>query len=115
MPTYLYEREDGTRFELKQRITEDSLVNCPDTGQKVKRIIMPAGVVFKGSGFYQTDYKPSSASSGSNASKASASGAGEAGSGASQSDSSSSTGDGSSSGDASCNGKGPQGGCGACS
>ncbi len=57
MPTYEYKREDGTTFEIVQRITAPSLTECPTTGQKVKRIIRSgAGLVFKGSGFYQTDY-----------------------------------------------------------
>lgn len=57
MPTYTYRREDGSTFEVEQRITEDPLKTCPDTGQSVKRIITAgAGLVFKGSGFYLTDY-----------------------------------------------------------
>ena len=56
MPTYVYRREDGTTFELAQRITEDPLTVDPETGQKVQRVISGAGLVFKGSGFYLTDY-----------------------------------------------------------
>ena len=56
MPTYVYRREDGSTFETQQRITEPALDVCPTTGQKVKRVISSAGVIFKGSGFYQTDY-----------------------------------------------------------
>lgn len=57
MPTYVYKREDGTTFEIEQRITAPSLTVCPTTGQPVKRIISAgAGLVFKGTGFYQTDY-----------------------------------------------------------
>ena len=58
MPTYVYKREDGTVFELVQRITESALETDPETGQKVRRVISGAGFVLKGSGFYQTDYKP---------------------------------------------------------
>lgn len=39
MPTYVYRREDGTTFETQQRITEDPLGACPETGQPVERII----------------------------------------------------------------------------
>lgn len=39
MPTYVYRREDGTTFETQQRITEDPLETCPETGQPVERII----------------------------------------------------------------------------
>lgn len=56
MPTYVYRREDGSTFEIDQRITEDALTVCPTTGQKVKRVITGAGLLFKGSGFYLTDY-----------------------------------------------------------
>lgn len=64
MPTYTYRREDGTTFEVEQRITEDALKTCPSTGQPVKRIITSgAGLVFKGSGFYLTDYSRGGAAS----------------------------------------------------
>lgn len=57
MPTYVYKREDGTTFEIMQRITEDPLTVCPWTGQKVTRVIGGgAGLIFKGEGFYLTDY-----------------------------------------------------------
>lgn len=58
MPTYEYKREDGSRFEIRQSINDDPLVECPDTGQKVKRVISGGGgVVYKGDGWYVTDYK----------------------------------------------------------
>lgn len=58
MPTYKYKREDGTTFEVRQSIKDDALEKCPDTGQKVKRVISGGGgVVYKGDGFYVTDYK----------------------------------------------------------
>lgn len=61
MPTYVYRREDGSTFEVQQRITEDPLEVCPETGQPVKRVISGnAGLIFKGSGFYLTDYARSS-------------------------------------------------------
>ncbi|HYE57259.1 MAG TPA: zinc ribbon domain-containing protein [Rhodothermales bacterium] len=57
MPTYVYKREDGSTFEIEQRITEPALEVCPTTGQPVRRIpSASAGLVFKGSGFYLTDY-----------------------------------------------------------
>lgn len=60
MPTYEYKREDGTTFEIKQSINDDPLERCPDTGQKVKRVITGGGgVVYKGDGWYVTDYKDS--------------------------------------------------------
>lgn len=57
MPTYVYRREDGSTFEVRQRITDDPLDTCPETGQEVKRLITGGGgLIFKGSGFYETDY-----------------------------------------------------------
>ncbi|MFH5831423.1 FmdB family zinc ribbon protein [Halalkalibaculum sp. DA3122] len=58
MPTYEYKREDGSTFEVTQGINDDPLEKCPETGQKVKRLITGGGgVVYKGDGFYITDYK----------------------------------------------------------
>ncbi len=58
MPTYEYKREDGSVFEVFQSMNDDALTNCPDSGQPVKRIISGGGgVVYKGTGFYNTDYK----------------------------------------------------------
>ncbi len=67
MPTYTYKREDGSIFEIDQKITEDALKVCPTTGQKVKRVISGgAGLVFKGSGFYLTDYGKSGSNAAAN-------------------------------------------------
>ena len=58
MPTYEYKREDGTTFEITQKMSDDRLKTCPTTGQPVKRMISGGGgVVYKGTGFYVTDYK----------------------------------------------------------
>lgn len=58
MPTYEYKREDGSVFEIQQSINDDPLKTCPETGQKVTRIISGGGgVVYKGDGWYVTDYK----------------------------------------------------------
>ena len=58
MPTYEYKREDGSTFEITQSINDDPLKTCPTTGQPVKRIISGGGgVVYKGTGWYVTDYK----------------------------------------------------------
>lgn len=57
MPTYVYRRADGTTFEAFQRISDDALTQDPDTGEPVTRVISGgAGLQFKGSGFYLTDY-----------------------------------------------------------
>ena len=70
MPTYDYKCLDcGHSFEAFQRITEEALTSCPQCGGKVKRLIgAGAGPIFKGSGFYQTDYKNKSNSSSSGSS-----------------------------------------------
>ena len=58
MPTYTYKREDGTTYDLQQKISADALTTCPSTGQAVKRVITGGGgVVYKGDGWYITDYK----------------------------------------------------------
>ena len=54
---YVNRREDGSTFELGQRITEDTLVSCPTTGQKVERVLQPFTPLYKGTGFYSTDHR----------------------------------------------------------
>ena len=60
MPTYFYEcGKCGCQFEKFQKMTEDPLKSCPECKGKVKKLISTgSGVIFKGKGFYQTDYKP---------------------------------------------------------
>jgi putative FmdB family regulatory protein len=62
MPTYEYECDKcGATFERFQRITEDPVKKCPECGGSVRRLIgAGAGVIFKGSGFYATDYRSES-------------------------------------------------------
>ncbi|MBO6792885.1 MAG: zinc ribbon domain-containing protein [Balneolaceae bacterium] len=58
MPTYEYKREDGSTFEIIQKMSENPLTECPTTGQKVRRVVSGGGgVVYKGEGWYVTDYK----------------------------------------------------------
>ena len=54
---YVYRREDGSRFEIEQRMTEDSLVSCPTSGQKVERVLQPFTPRYRGTGFYSTDHR----------------------------------------------------------
>jgi putative FmdB family regulatory protein len=55
MPIYVYEcRTCEKSFEVEQRITEDPLTDC-ECGGKVRRVIQPVGIAFKGSGFYVND------------------------------------------------------------
>ncbi len=62
MPTYDYKCNDcNYTFELFQKITEEPIERCPKCSGSVKRLIgTGAAPIFKGSGFYQTDYKNSS-------------------------------------------------------
>jgi len=66
MPEYMYRREDGTTFTVKQKFLDDPLSVDPETGQQVVRIVQRPGVVFKGSGFYINDSKDASKTSLSN-------------------------------------------------
>ncbi|RMG42345.1 MAG: zinc ribbon domain-containing protein [Candidatus Dadabacteria bacterium] len=65
MPIYEYEREDGTRFEIMQKISDEPLTKCPTTGQAVKRVISETSFILKGSGWYKTDYASSNGANGS--------------------------------------------------
>jgi len=62
MPTYEYEcLAEGHRFEEFQNITAPPLTSCPECGSEVRRLISGgAGFLFKGSGFYETDYRSES-------------------------------------------------------
>ena len=62
MPTYDYKCDDcGYDFEKFQSINARKLTKCPRCGGKVKRLIgTGAGIIFKGSGFYETDYRSKS-------------------------------------------------------
>lgn len=59
MPTYEYEcQKCGHHFEEFQSITAKPLSKCPRCNGKVKRLLgTGSGIIFKGSGFYETDYK----------------------------------------------------------
>jgi putative FmdB family regulatory protein len=67
MPTYEYECEScHHHFEEFQNMKDKPIEKCPKCGKKVKRLISAgAGFIFKGSGFYITDYKKNSASTAS--------------------------------------------------
>ncbi len=58
MPTYDYSCEKCGPFEIWHSIKEDAMKVCPTCGSKVERLISAnVGFVFKGSGFYQNEYK----------------------------------------------------------
>lgn len=63
MPTYDYECDAcGHTYELFQKITEDPVKKCPECKKKKARRLFGTGaaIVFKGSGFYETDYRSDS-------------------------------------------------------
>lgn len=94
MPTYDYECEAcGHTFEKFQSIKARPVRKCPKCGKnKVRRLLgTGAGVIFKGSGFYQTDYKspsPTDKPSGGDGGSAEGSGEGKSDSSGAKSDSS---------------------------
>jgi len=59
MPTYEYKcKQCGNLFELFQSMSAEPVKVCPKCGGEVVRLIgAGAGAIFKGKGFYQTDYK----------------------------------------------------------
>jgi putative FmdB family regulatory protein len=62
MPTYEYEcTKCGYEFERFQNMSDEPLKRCPKCRCKVRRLIgSGAGIIFKGSGFYETDYRSKS-------------------------------------------------------
>ncbi|MFN2315252.1 MAG: FmdB family zinc ribbon protein [Gemmatimonadales bacterium] len=57
MPTYEYQCPDGHSFEKFQKMNERPRAKCPTCGKPgARKISGGAGLVFKGSGFYITDY-----------------------------------------------------------
>ena len=53
MPVYEYECEQcGTRFERLQSIKDDPVRQCPECSGTVHKVFHPAGIIFKGSGWY---------------------------------------------------------------
>lgn len=67
MPTYEYEcTACGQHMEVFQRFSEDALTTCGVCGGTLRKVFHPAGIVFKGSGFYATDSRaPAKTGSGS--------------------------------------------------
>lgn len=57
MPTYEYQcKSCAHRFEIWQRMADEPLTVCPECQGTIRRVLYPAGIVFKGSGFYKTDH-----------------------------------------------------------
>lgn len=61
MPLYEYLCKDcGLRFDRRQHFSEPAISVCPECEGKVVRLIQPAGIIFKGKGFYVTDNRTKS-------------------------------------------------------
>lgn len=57
MPIYTYRcRQCGHEFDRLQNISDAPVAKCEACGGPVKRVFHPVGIIFKGSGFYKTDY-----------------------------------------------------------
>jgi len=60
VPIYGYRCTNcGHQFEIQQRMSDEALQVCPKCQGKLTKVLYPTGVIFKGSGFYTTDYKAS--------------------------------------------------------
>lgn len=57
MPIYTYKCENcGVQFDKHQHFSDPPLVRCPECSKKaLRKVYLPVGIVFKGSGFYSTD------------------------------------------------------------
>jgi putative FmdB family regulatory protein len=55
MPTYEYACSNGHRIEVTQRSDDPPPTTCDRCGAPLRKVFHPAGIVFKGSGFYATD------------------------------------------------------------
>lgn len=61
MPTYEYRCPQGHEFERFQRMSDKPEAECPECGADAERLLSAGGgLIFKGSGFYITDYRSES-------------------------------------------------------
>jgi len=84
MPTYEYRCPRGHTFDVFQRMSDEPVAECPECGEKSERLLSAgAGLLFKGGGFYITDYRSDSYKKAAEKEKGSASGSGGNASGSS--------------------------------
>ena len=77
MPTYGYRcRSCGNEFEILQKISDPPLKTCPKCAGKLDKMVYAAGIIYKGSGYYNTDYKSGSKGSEKGSEKADSNGSG---------------------------------------
>jgi putative FmdB family regulatory protein len=93
MPTYEYRcRACGTDFEKFQRMSDEPVADCPKCGAAAeRRLSAGAGLLFKGSGFYITDYRSEGYKKAASGESSGGSGGGESKGGGSSSESGSSS------------------------
>lgn len=79
MPVYEYAcTECGHQLEVRQSFTDDALTTCPQCSGRLRKLLSPVGVVFKGSGFYRTDSRAAAGQDRSADGKSGADGSGTA-------------------------------------
>jgi putative FmdB family regulatory protein len=82
MPTYEYVCQScGTHVEVYQRFSEEPLTECGVCGGPLRKVFHPAGILFKGPGFYSTDSRSKAGASKGGADKAESSASDGAGAG----------------------------------
>ncbi|MBC9956212.1 FmdB family zinc ribbon protein [Yimella sp. cx-51] len=70
MPTYSYACKNcGHQFDIHQAFSDNALTDCPECGGQLRKVFNSVGVVFKGSGFYRTDSRDKSSSTGGTSSE----------------------------------------------
>jgi putative FmdB family regulatory protein len=78
VPVYEYAcTECGEELEVRQSFTDAALTVCPVCSGRLRKLLSPVGVVFKGSGFYRTDSRAAEAGSNGKSSDAGADGSGD--------------------------------------
>ena len=71
MPTYTYQCQTcGVQFDKFQKFDDKPLTRCPECRKgKVRRVLQPSAIVFKGSGWYKTDHRSTANTSAKNDNK----------------------------------------------
>ncbi|MDD3717360.1 MAG: zinc ribbon domain-containing protein [Actinomycetota bacterium] len=64
MPRYDYKCEGCENVFETTHGVDDTVTDCPRCGGRVRRLFHPVGIIFKGSGFYKTDYGSASGNGG---------------------------------------------------
>lgn len=73
MPTYAYRcTACSHEFEVFQKFSDEPLTECPECGSPIRKVFQPVGIVFKGSGWYINDSRPSNTTADAAPAKASA-------------------------------------------